>query len=90
MMGGDKFVRHWEWILDPRKWVGEGIVDCKFESDAFCCVNILISPFNLVLYILALFVSRERDGLVWCVYHNYFSSSKVLFNLCLLIEERDW
>lgn len=48
MMGGDKFVRHWEWILDPTKWVGEGIVDCKFESDAFCCVNILISPFNLV------------------------------------------
>lgn len=24
------------WILEPRKWVGEGIVDCKFESDAFC------------------------------------------------------
>lgn len=30
------------WSFEPRKWVGEGIVDCKIEGDAFCWVIILI------------------------------------------------
>jgi len=30
------------WRLEPRKWVGEGIVDYKMENDAFCWAFILM------------------------------------------------